>query len=233
MHNIAIIFTSFMRHELGNKTLLSVYSNLPAGADVCEVRQGEYAAWMNPDINLEYDAGLSAARNAGVAWARRNGFEWCVITADSIKFTDRYDLQTVCDDMNREGLDLVGFDLANRDPWEGSLELERAAPYPFRVHLGFGASQEGKTYKRCGICRNFFIARTDALYYTGWDERLKLREHEDFFWRFGVEGMNRIAWTDTICAEYIDEKPDDYNSMRRRMYGEFADLVKEKYREAH
>jgi hypothetical protein len=176
---------------------------------------------------VPFDCGLSAARNRGVVAAAHYGCNHTLITADSIQFTEQYGFRDVYANLERYDLDLIGFDLKDRVPWEGKLTLDPARGYPFKVEktpLPDGASW----LLDIDICRNFFLARTASLNAVRWDEALKLREHEDWFWRYKLTG-HHCGWTNTIQARYVDCKPTEYLQCRNRMYKEFELMVRRKY----
>lgn len=218
----AIIFTTFMRPELAKMTIASIKANLPDDSVLCVVEQGNE---LEADIHLPYDVGLSAARNAGVTWAYEQAIPWCMITADSIQFTKKYDFNPHI----HSGYDLIGFDLENRVPYEGELwfNMDAGWPTPFKINKDYVPKING-IYSEIDICRNFFIAKTEALHLVKWDDELKLCEHEDFFYRF-KQAQYSCAWTDSVQATYIDDKPEDYEKMRNRMYTEFRGKVRRKY----
>jgi len=54
-------------------------------------------------------------------------------------------------------------------------------------------------------------------------------EHEDHCYRLKLEGFKTL-WTDSITATYINDKPDEYKQMRNRLYSEYKEILKKKYK---
>ena len=231
---IAIVLTTFLRPQLARETIQSILDNwVPDYGVLIVVDQSGTLCLDDPrvqEIGVPFDCGLSAARNYGVRCAALyHGCEHTLITADSIQFTAPYDFSDVYTNMRQYDLDLVGFDLAGRVPWEGKLTMDPTYGYPFKVHK---RPYDGSSWLlNIDICRNFFLARTASLLAVKWDEDLKLREHEDWFWRYKLTG-HHIGWTSTIQAQYVDCKPDEYVRYRNRMYREYDLMVRRKYSES-
>ena len=173
------------------------------------------------------DCGLSAARNAIVLNAKMNNCDYVVISADSIEFTDSYDFATIIDAMKFYKLDLMGFDLKDRIPWEFNLNFVEGE------HFELSKTTNSHKYrdievKECEICRNFFIASTDSLLDVKWDDNLKMREHEDFFWRYKQKGY-KCGWTSNVVGNYIGVKEKEYRKKRNYEMSRGLQVLKEKY----
>lgn len=195
-----------------------------------------------------FDCGLSAGRNRLVQLAKEKGCDLCLISADSIAFKDMRRLSTVIASVLEAEFDLIGLNLENRIPWEAktlnliegdSFELDflrtkrgqyndHAVGRTIDKNLSAGRVVDGVVAYPCELVKNFFVARTDALLASPWDENLKLFEHEDFFYRFKQAGF-KVAWTPDVTGEYVDHKPADYNRYRQRMYTEFKAILQKKY----
>lgn len=237
MKKIAIIYTTFLRDELMKKTVGSIASNWSEFTLlVCYQGHPPIISFLLPDthiLELPFDCGLSAARNEGVRWAARHGYEYCLITADSIKFTFKTMKKLALAQEFLKTIDvagIIGFNLKNRVPWEYKMELAQGRFLLSQTQSEKLCHLEGGDLfvKDCDICRNFFLAKTQALLEVPWDDALKLSEHEDFFWRF-KQSPWKVFWTPEISAEYIDEKPAGYLQYRNRMYTEFRKLLSNKY----
>ena len=138
---------------------------------------------------LEFDVGLSAGRNFLV---KNIETRYTVILDDDFVFTAQTDLERWLHGMQsgRSKYALIGGCCVRPDGreqhYEGfmiddkkrrALRLVRVVPTDLApVH----------------ITLNFFIAQTEVLRLVQWDDRFKVGEHEDFFWR-GVNGKHGFA----------------------------------------
>lgn len=230
---IALIYTTFLRPALARETIASIVKYRPPDSMLFIGDQSRDAQILHRDwirsYALPFDCGLSAARNLLVKKASEQGFEYCLVTADSIKFTDQtVALQSVIEFLSsRPDYGIVGFGLLNRTPWEFLLDIRdgRFLLSPASQTAEF----KGISYGQCDICRNFFLAKTKALLEVGWDNELKLAEHEDFFYRFKQAGW-KTFFTKQVQAEYIISKPIEYLAFRNRMYQEFRNKLMQKHR---
>ncbi len=251
MEKIAIIYTTFLRDELMKKTIQSICDNwndnyvLLIGNQNKETTEIESWLWKQyyslPDYydtpkgkikvlnhyKLPYDCGLSYARNYLVDKANEMGIKYCILSADSIEFTDKYDFTSCIKVLEgRRDLSIIGLGLKDRQAWEKKLTLKsdgfhisNAKDMIIREHIDF---------KVCDVVKNFFIAKTIALYNIKWDDELKLCEHEDFFWRL-KQAHHSVYFTDSIEAQYHPDKPQTYAVMRNRLYSTFSKILKKKY----
>lgn len=239
---IAIIYTTFLRDELMEKTIKSIMDNWQDNYVLLVGDQNKNTEFNNVTVelkdsgimgdikicrfNLPYDCGLSYARNYLVDKAHDMGIKYCLISADSIAFNDKYDFEPIIDFIKCNcGNVVVGLKLANRQPFEYDLTIDRELGKFIldKPSRGIITSTLGNTiihYQRCDIVKNFFIAPTKYLIKYPWNNELKLCEHETFFYQLknGVE----VYYTDKISANYIDEKSDEYKQMRNRLYTEFV-----------
>lgn len=219
---IAIVLTTFLRPELAKQAVDSILQHWREDYCLLVVAQSPF---RHRDrrvhvVEAPFDCGLSAARNLGVAEAAKRGCRHTLITADSIMFTK--DTNPCGFDLTE--MDLIGFNLVGRPAWEGELLYDPGRGYPFKVVQ----DTRPLLVKQVEICRNFFIATTRSLAAVRWDENLKLREHEDFFWRYKLAGY-RCLWVGRVRGEYVDSKPSEYVKYRNRMYREYEIAVRRKY----
>jgi len=242
MHKIAICLTTFMRNELLIDTVDSIIKYFPENSVLYIADQGNksqvkdrYFSYLTSKtgrvfyFNLPYDCGLSYARNYLVDVAKHAGIDYCLITADSLRFINKLNLEPIVNGMEKNVDALVGFEIKDRIPWEWNIELvpekhfwlSKISPDAIIQHEGF-------IIKRVELCRNFFLAKTEALLDVKWDNDLKLAEHEDFFYRLKLKGYKCI-WTNIVSAEYIEDKPEEYRKMRDRMYNHFQYIMLKKY----
>ena len=239
---IAIIYTTFLREELARETLKSITDNWRDDFVLLIADQGDsskkpfYFEKLYPGKaigynKLPFDCGVSLARNMLVQEAMDRGIKYCILTADSIEFTPETvkKLNLAIDFLESiYKVGILGFDLNNRIPWEYDMELGKEDFILTKNTITYKDETTGLSVKKCDICRQFFIAKTEALQQVRWDNDLKTADHEDFFWRFKQAGYG-VFWTPDISGNYIDCKPPEYAIYRKRMYKEFRKILQKKY----
>jgi glycosyltransferase involved in cell wall biosynthesis len=157
-------------------------------------------------LNLPFDTGLSAGRNALVNNVQTDYFLLC---DDDFKLDERADIERAVKTINENKLDILGGDFYNYvtiptikrfikllifDPWKIKMYLFKN--FETNRYLGtFRLKNESScelliTNKNkdelyyCDLVNNFFIGKTSAVKKMGaWDPELKMGEHEDFFYR--------------------------------------------------
>ena len=240
MEKIAILVTTFLRDDLlldCIKSILDVYQKnwfvLVADQGNKTTQKDEYFKNINENVkyyNLPFDCGLSSARNFLVQKTNDLDIQYCLITADSIHFTKNMIYMNKSIDMMTKlsSCGILGLNVLNRVKWEYLLELIENKYFLLKQPTNIQKIDSYNVIK-CDIIKNFFIAKTEALITTKWDDNLKLGEHEDYFWRFKNSKWN-VYWTDICDGIYINNKPQNYIVYRDRMYREFRNKLKEKYK---
>lgn len=247
---IAIIMPTIMRPDLIQKVLTGLKEYdfmLPIVID--QNPKIEYNVEGIHLIHVGHEIGLSACRNLGVNEAKELGIQYCLISADSILPTSDFSLLPLLTTY-LDNYDLIGLNLRHRIGWEGDITLipnqsfeidflDKTKEYDTYIQIEEYNNSNGvadiQTYGgiwKCSIVRNFFLAKTDALYAVPWDENLKMREHEDWFFRFKVEGY-KVGCTDAINGKYIatlyKEGMGEYAKLRRRNMAEGLEFLMKKY----
>lgn len=124
-------------------------------------------------IKLPFDSGLSAGRNAGVAAVTT---PYVILCDDDFVVTPSLPLQDslVYLKEHEDSLDLLGYRMngLNIAWW-----LEKRGDTMVKTR----AKKRVGRHIPCEFLMNCFIAKTDVLKSCKWDERLKIREHWDFF----------------------------------------------------
>lgn len=261
---IAIILTTCLRPDLFKKTVGSILEHwqpewklfiADQGLDKDRALNQDYLSYFERNFDIFYyeipfNSGLSYARNFLVEKASEQNIEHCLITADSILFSEsmkRISYLTKFMYFNEDvAYDIIGLDLKNRKfGWEASINLvegkyfelnfidkkefnlDRITDFPpdnISVHL------PNICYHiyNCEIVRNFFIGKTSSLKEVKWDDSLKMAEHEDFFWRFKQAGK-KVGYTDFASGEYIGTREGDYNKLRGQNWNNCQKLLRAKY----
>jgi hypothetical protein len=175
---------------------------------------------------LSYDCGLSFARNKLVKFAAERNIPYCLISADSIQFTEKYDFTNIIDFLNSDPTyGIVGLDLLGRCAWEKDMRLVPGEYF----ELSPAKRDKVREFQPVDICRNFFIAKTQCLLDNPWDNDLALAEHESFFYELKTNTNWKVFCTNTIKGKYVDYKPEEYKAKRNRMYLEYRQKLLNKY----
>lgn len=251
-NKIAIIIPTIHRDDVLMETLNSILDN-GSGVDwivyiIDQNKEEDYSKEKRIFYEIEqrikvikapYDCGLSMARNLGVEQASKDEIPYCLISADSIKFSDSMKhINNIVKYLNYSpdfNIDLLGLNLKNRNVgWEAWLDLKDSFVLDFidKYELPGGDfcyfDKIKTTIFHCDIVRNFFLATTQSLLNTKWDNNLKMREHEDFFWRYKQEGF-KVGWTNLCHGEYIGKKEGAYLNLRTKNMRECKDYLFKKY----
>jgi hypothetical protein len=166
-------------------------------------------------FKLPFDSGLSYGRNFLVQKANDLNIPYCLVIADSIHFNQSYDFSPFIEFLESDNsYGLIGYELLNsKCPWEFLLKIENETLYylPANEYVVHNQIQ----YKKIGICRNVFLAKTEAILNL-WDNEMKLSEHTLAF----VELQKRnykCFWTDGISFQRNSPRPSkEYESYRKR-----------------
>jgi len=225
---IGIILTTFLRDDLLLQSVCSIMNNWQSDWQLIIVDQNPtedkvHAYCHSSYIAAPYNCGLSHARNLGVQEAQRLGCEYCIVTADSIKFNSSMRRINEIFPLFEEHpyLGRIGFKLEKRINWEGWLNLEEDF---FTLEL-IDTKQQG--IYDCNCIKNFFIAKTASLLDVPWDNTLKMAEHEDWQYRYGK------CWDTLYCnfytGEYIGIKEGSYATYRQENWNEGLKNLLNKY----
>lgn len=237
-YSIAILITTFLRDKLLYSTLQTILTNRPNDSIVLIADQGYTSEEKNIEIDffksqmpleyfkLPFDCGLSYGRNFLVNKAKEMQIPFCLISADSIQFIEKYDFSPLLDIFNKsEQLGLVGFELKNsKCPWEFNIEIKKN-------NLIYQYSHDYKEignikFLKVDICRNIFLAKTNSLE-SLWDEEMKLCEHTLAFLEYKKRGYD-VYWTDKYSFKRTNTVvSDEYNSYRKRQ-NDYLKLLKAK-----
>jgi len=237
-NKIAIIYTTFLRNKLSLETIQSIQPYLSEKmilliGDQNKVGQGINHKYTNCKhtiyYELPFDCGLSYGRNYLVQIAQKMGIKYCLLTADSIKFTEKYNFDPIINFLEeKEERGIVGFELLDRQYWVYNIDLIPGLFFKLTKNNLKVVNNQEIQFTGCEVITNFFLAKTKCLIDNKWDNELKLAEHEDFFWRL-KQTKYKVFWTNYIKAQYINQKNTEYNKYRRRLYYEFKQKLQQKY----
>jgi hypothetical protein len=242
---IAIIYTTFLRDWLVKKTIISIFKNWQYRFTLFIGDQGreDYKEFLDSFkisalkkegilwATQTYDCGVSLSRNDLIDQAAYLKFKYCLLTADSIQFIPETvnNLDKAVQFLeNHSEVGILGFDLKDRIPWEYFMDIKNNSFLLTKTGPIETDPVTGLHFKRCDICRQFFLTKIDSILAVKWDEQLKTGDHEDFFWRYKQAGY-KVCWTPDISGQYIDYKPEEYLRYRNRQYKEFRKILFKKH----
>lgn len=227
---IGAIITTIDRPNIVVKSAESTKYLAPVEYKTIVVEQTEALFTSIPNTHtakVPYDSGLSYSRNIGVKIAHEMGCDLCLIMADSICLTENLQeyIKWIVSLFETTKYDLIGLPLLNRIPWEGTLQLIPGKG--FKINMLSPSPSNMVT--PCDIVRNFFIARTSSLLECPWDNQLKMREHEDFFWRYKQLGF-KAGFITVGEGKYIGRNPSpEYTALRDKNMTKSKVILKAKY----
>jgi len=243
-NKIAIILTTLERPELLKKCLESIVANWREDWVLLIGNQDDYESESykiiadiiakNPDkiikqYDLDYNCGISVARNYLIDKANLLECEYVLLTADSIMFNGTMQrIDFITSEMRWRNIGLVGLNLIGRIGWEGWITLNHDKS--FLIDFIDPKEKDTKILVDCSICRNFWIATTKSLIKVPYDNELIMCEHEDFFYRYNEAGCT-VACTNLVngvyeksqnTPEYDRIRQTNFNLGRQRLLNKYS-----------
>ena len=243
MTKLAIILTSIERPQALKKSVESILSVWQEEFVLFVGLQDDYDSQSfgimekiiadNPDKNirlydLEYDCGISVARNELINKASLWNCSHILLTADSILFNDSMkDLGFVVQAMEKEGYSRCGFNLLGRIGWEATLKLIPGVA--FELDFIDPKDKEKQLLVPCDIVRNWLLSTTESMVRVGYDNDLIMIEHEDEAYRYKEAGY-KVCCTNFINGMYEKgENTPEYDKIRATNFRIGMQRLKDKY----
>jgi len=238
MPKIAICITTFLRDSALYKTVQSIIDNYPDNCTILIADQGyqtdektityDYFKSQLPCevFYLPFDCGLSYARNFLVGKAKELGFEYCLVSSDSIQFTEKYNFEPIIDFLKtNNSFGIMGFELENsKCSWEYYISIDKHGIH-FKKSDDY-VIYNNLSFKKVDICRNIFLAKTNSITDL-WDVEFKLGEHELAFLELQKRNI-KVFWTDSIKFKKNNAAGgDEYKEYRKRL-GDYLKLLRKK-----
>jgi GT2 family glycosyltransferase len=93
--------------------------------------------------------------------------------------------------------------------------------------------QKTRAWRVCDLVENFFVARTESVRALGgWDDRLKVAEHAEFFIRAKLAGL-KVGYTPLAAVDHVhiqrERGSQDYAPFRGYRQAEFRRIWIEKH----
>jgi GT2 family glycosyltransferase len=162
-------------------------------------------------LRLEPDVGISAGRNALL---KRVPTRYFLLLDDDFEFIADTRIERLVEIVAGDDVALAAGDCVRcrrKRYWWGSRVKRKLVPYhgiiertgdELTLSRGYRSQEDG--YSICEIVSNFFVARTaDIRRIGGWDEDLKINEHEEFFLRFHEAGLRAAHRPDVTVLHWL------------------------------
>lgn len=245
-YDTTIIIKTFERPRNLERLLHSIFAYYPdidiIVADDSKNARGNKevtcSKWRNRRLtymDLPYDIGLSAGRNAALDIVATEYFLLC---DDDFVFNEKTDIMQLKQSLETENVDLVGGVLFETKLYKSALlnfimrrwiallfDIGFSVKLPIKKilcgHFQFNA--QTLTIESCkdiehellisDMTFNFFLARTQIREHVRWRDELKLLEHLAFFYDFKQAGLSLLVST-TVGVNHLRDMGIRYRAQR-------------------
>jgi GT2 family glycosyltransferase len=170
----------------------------------------EDLAFEHPDaevVRLPFDSGLSRGRNALL---ERVETEFFLLMDDDNWFSRQTRLGLMLAILERERFDILACHVYLRRHTERLFPKRKLGGFFLNLRLEDGTfamieecHQKTRAWRVCDLVENFFLARTQRVRdLGGWDDRLKIAEHTDFFLRAKRAGL-KVGYTPLAGVDHV------------------------------
>jgi GT2 family glycosyltransferase len=174
-------------------------------------------------LRLPPDVGLSVGRNALLAQVRTPYF---LLLDDDLKFTDETQIEQLLAVARKTPGTIAGGTYLRCKRKFGLWVQRRPQPYhgtlertgdQLALRAGWHSQQDDHSH--CDLVHNFFVARADDIRQLGgWNPRLKLNDHVEFFVRVKGAGL-RVSYCPNVVVEHWNtDSPRSYSQYRNRNF---------------
>ena len=182
--------------------------------------------------NLEKDCGLSAGRNFLLNKIQTKYF---VLADDDFVFDQKTNLERAVQILEEKKLDIIGGYIRNykivKSNWDRPFVLiQKILKYELPTNYIGTLKMEGNTFyadytvhsfpefAETDLVLNFFLAKTERIKEIhGWDPKLKLQEHTEFFYRVKLNNL-KVGFTNELSVQHHPVKLKKYSEKRNRNY---------------
>lgn len=182
--------------------------------------------------NLEKDCGLSAGRNFLLNKIQTKYF---VLADDDFVFDQKTNLERAVQILEEKKLDIIGGYIRNykivKSNWDRLFVLiQKILKYELPTNYIGTIKMEGNTFyadytvhsfpefAETDLVLNFFLAKTERIKEIhGWDPKLKLQEHTEFFYRVKLNNL-KVGFTNELSVQHHPVKLKKYSEKRNRNY---------------
>lgn len=174
-------------------------------------------------VRLPPDVGLSAGRNALLAQVRTPYF---LLLDDDLKFTHETQIEQLLAVAREAPGTIAGGTYLRCKRKFGVWVQRRPQPYHGVLEqtgdqLAFrdGWHSQQTDHCHCDVVHNFYVARADDIRQLGgWNPRLKLNDHVEFFVRAKAAGLHVSYCPDVVVEHWNTDSPRKYSQYRNRNF---------------
>lgn len=224
--DVTIVIKTFERPEALRACYLSIRTFYPLVPIVIVDDSREAMTTKDFDglttyINTDFNIGLSAGRNLGIAAAKT---PFAMILDDDLLFNASTRLDLMKMPLEVGAFDICGCRMMNfgRDEviFHGTFELQKRT-LRLLIERMNGHLEGFPVYD---FCLNVFLARTSFLQENPWRPELKLREHEEYFYRLHRSRPGRVTIRPEVHVEHYPLRTPFYSRHRKPSEG-YYDLA--------
>ncbi|CAG0962044.1 MAG: glycosyltransferase family 2 protein [Rhizobiaceae bacterium] len=228
MDDITIVIKTFERPEAVRASYLSIRTFYPLTPIVVvddsrlAIDSAEFDR-LTTYLKTDFNIGLSAGRNLGVSAVNT---KYTMLIDDDMLFTNNTRLDLLKEPLATGEFDICGCRVMNfgRDEilYHGVFDLQENTLKLLIEHMK-GHRQGFAVYD---FCHNAFLASTSFLKENPWRPELKLREHEEFFYRLHSARPSRVTIRPEVFVEHYPLRTRFYSRYRARVSG-YYDLARQ------
>lgn len=204
--DVTIVLASFLRPAHLWQVLMSCrreFPGVPVIVADCSLKEGQAlppafqrcrdlpgVTWLQ----LPFDAGVSACRNAAVEAART---ELVFLTDDDHVFCWASDLQGLCEVLHESRADIASGCLQNDlrvQSWSYLIagDPPRHRTTPVRSSDEWQRTSGGHAWRKTGTFFNAFVAKRETLLAAPWDKQFPIMEHRDHICTVHERGLSVV-----------------------------------------
>ena len=240
MKDVTIIVKTFDRYNCLKKLLKSIrkyYNDIPIligddSLNSCEEKVRKDFSNMNIEVfSLPCDCGASYGRNYLLDHVKTKYFWLC---DDDFEFDNKTSLNEALEMLQEKDLDIIGGYIRNykivnsyKDYFirlaQKILHYELPTNYIGTINEKNGVLETNylihsfPLFTKTDVVLNFFIAKTDAIKKSPWDNDLKLQEHTAFFYQAKKNNL-KVGFTNKLSIRHCPVQNKNYKIYRQRDY---------------
>jgi GT2 family glycosyltransferase len=229
---VTVIMKTFQRPRTAARAVDHLRRHYPEIRLLIADDSREALAFQHPHaevVRLPFDSGISKGRNVLLARVQTPYF---LLMDDDHWFSRRTRLARMLRILERERFDILACHVFFRRHTERWFPRRRLNNFFMNLRLEDGTfelvdayHQKTRSWRVCDLVENFFVARTESVRALGgWDERLKIAEHAEFFIRAKLAGL-KVGYTPLAAVDHVhihrERASRDYAPFRGHRQDEF------------
>jgi len=221
---IDFVITTMDRYDRLAELLDSIFQFYPESkitvADQSKIINHQFYKKYKIDlIILEHDCGLSFARNELIKKTKHSKNKYILLLEDDFIFTKKTKIENLLELTDRG--DIIGGAVRevgqkHRVFFEFNFEKKGDVLYHTEDHDKF-EKKRNITYKRTQCILNFFLAKKEVFEKILWNEKLKISEHQHFFYRIARDTEYTVLFTPSVeILHNKTQNPENFQKLRKR-----------------